>query len=95
MQRNIIELVTNWKGTPQEAEREVVAAISSAEGGANLLPSSGRAVGIGLPLLSLAAGAMVGYGAARWLLPWLWSQPAIAPRPIVGIRAGSIFGIRR
>jgi len=95
MQRNIIELVTNWKGTPQEAEREVVAAISSAEGSANLLPSSGRAVGIGLPLLSLAAGAIVGYGAARWLFPWLWSQPAIAPRPIFGIRAGSIFGIRR
>ena len=94
MQRNIIERVTNWKGPPQEAEPEVVAAISSAEGRVNLLPSNGRAVGIGLPLLSLAAGTMVGYGAARWLLPWLWSQPA-APRPIFGVRAGTIFGIRR
>jgi len=48
-----------------------------------------------LPLLSLAAGTMVGYGAARWLIPWLWSQPAVAPRPIFGVRAGTIFGIRR
>ena len=95
MQQNLIERVTNWRGIPQEPEREVVAAISSAEGSANLLPSTRRrAVGISLPLLSLAAGAMVGYGAARWFLPWLMRHPAIAARPTFGSRAASIFGSR-
>jgi len=55
-----------------------------------LLPE--RAAEIGVPLLSLAAGAMVGYGAARWLLPWLMRQPAIAARPNLGTRAAAIFG---
>ena len=35
---------------------------------------------------------MVGYGAARWLLPWLMRQPAIAARPNLGTRAAAIFG---
>src|SRR5947208_14465449 len=92
MQQNILERATNWKATPRETEREVVAAISSAEGSANLLRGGGRAVGFGVPLLSLAAGAMVGYGAARWLLPWLMRQPAIAARPNLGTRAAAILG---
>jgi hypothetical protein len=95
MLHNIIERTTKPKATPPETEREVVAAISSAEGGTNLLRGGGRAVGFGVPLLSLAAGAMVGYGATRWLLPWLWRQPTIAARPMFSSRWDSIFGSRR
>ena len=48
----------------------VVSAISSAEGTAN--PAyGGRALSLGGPLLSLAAGVALGYGATRWLRPWL------------------------
>src|SRR5712692_11038690 len=76
MLHNILERTTKPKAMPPETEREVVAAISSAEGSANPLRGGGRAVGFGVPLLSLAAGAAVGYGATRWLLPLLWRQPA-------------------
>jgi hypothetical protein len=95
MLHKIIErATTNSKAIPQEAEREVVAAISSAEGGANPFRGGGRAAGFGVPLLSLAAGAMVGYGAARWFLPWLLRQPAVAARPTFSARWDSIFGNR-
>ncbi len=95
MLHNILERTTKPKAMPPETEREVVAAISSAEGSANLLRGGGRAVGFGVPLLSLAAGAAVGYGATRWLLPLLWRQPAIAARPMFSSRWDSIFGSRR
>jgi hypothetical protein len=86
MQHNIVERAAGLTATPWETEREVVAAISSAEGSANLRRGGARTVGIGLPLLSVAAGVVVGYGATRWLLPWLRRQPALATRPMLSSR---------
>jgi hypothetical protein len=93
MQHNIIELVRKSRWAPRETEREVVAAISSAQGSADDLvrDSRRRAIGIALPLLALAAGVALGYSGFRWLQPSprrrlppeVWQRFADAARPIL------------
>ena len=91
MQNSILQFARR-SSAPREAEREVMAAISSAEGSANLARGGGRrAVGYALPLLALAAGVALGYGGTRWLSPspWRrippdrWQRVADAARPIL------------
>src|ERR1051326_1873560 len=92
MQQNVTELARKWR-TPRGAEQEVVAAISSAEGKTNLDRGGGHyAVGVGVALLALVAGAALGYSGMRWLGPlssWRrlgpepWQRLADALRPIV------------
>src|SRR5436309_322305 len=91
MQNSILQFARR-SAAPREAEREVVAAISSAEGSANLARGGGRrAVGFALPLLAFAAGAALGYSSSRWLSPspWRrippdrWQRVADAARPIL------------
>ncbi len=72
MRRAIREPVPTSNATTKNTEPQVVAAISSAEG-SELSPDSGNggvAPAVARPLLLLTAGAMLGYGAGRWLRPW-------------------------
>jgi hypothetical protein len=70
MRQDITEAAPTASATTSDTEPEVVAAISSAEGGPDA-PTAFRAggfgPGLGRPLLLLAAGMVLGYGAARWL----------------------------
>jgi hypothetical protein len=72
MVHDITDLARKSSVAPKEAESEVVAAISSAEGSANLLRSRRHGVGLGLPLLALVAGAALGYSGVRWFGPASW-----------------------
>ena len=70
MRHHIIEPAPTSSATTEKTEPEVVAAISSAEGGANLLlalRSGRRAFDIARPQLLLAAAIALGCGAALWL----------------------------
>jgi hypothetical protein len=70
MFQNIPDLARKSSAAPKEAEREVEAAISSAEGSVNPLRSSRpHDFGLGLPLLALVAGAALGYSGMRWFGP--------------------------
>ena len=75
MLQSITQRARNPSTATRETEREVVAAISSAEGSADLLRGGGRALGFALPLLALAAGAALGYSSTRWLGPLVWRRP--------------------
>jgi len=73
MRRAIREPAPTSNATTKNTEPQVVAAISSAEGTSELSPPSGNgalASAVARPLLLLTAGAMLGYGAGRWLRPW-------------------------
>ena len=73
MRRAISEPAPGSNATTKDTEPQVVAAISSAEGTSELSPTSGSgglASAFARPLLLLTAGAMLGYGAGRWLRPW-------------------------
>ena len=91
MLQSITQRARHPSAATRETEREVVAAISSAEGSANLARGGGRALGFALPLLALAAGVALGYGGTRWLgqSPWRrvppdpWQRLANAARPIL------------
>ena len=67
MLQSITQRARHPSAATRETEREVVAAISSAEGSADLSRGGGRALGFALPLLALAAGAALGYSSTRWL----------------------------
>jgi hypothetical protein len=70
MVHDITDLARKSTVAPKEAESEVVAAISSAEGSVNPLRSSRpHDFGLGLPLLALVAGAALGYSGMRWFGP--------------------------
>src|SRR5205807_8269423 len=91
MLQSITQRARNPSEATRDTQREVVAAISSAEGSADLPRRGGRASGFALPLLALAAGAALGYGGTRWLgpLPWRrlppdpWQRLADAARPFL------------
>ena len=92
MLHNITEFARKSRAMPRDAEPEVVAAISSAEGRTNLSHGGAhRGVGVALPLLALAIGVALGYGGIRWLqsspsrrLPReAWQRLADAARPFV------------
>jgi hypothetical protein len=92
MPNRIIDFARRSRTAPQEAEREVVAAISSAEGSLDLpRPAGGRTFGLLVPFLALAAGAALGYSSTRWLRlsPWRrvppdpWRRVADAARTIL------------
>ena len=73
MRRAISEPAPGSNATTKDTEPQVVAAIASAEGTAELPPASGNgglAPAVARPLLLLTAAAMLGYGAGRWLRPW-------------------------
>ena len=66
----ITEAAPTSSATTRDTEPGVVAAISSAEGTGKLsffTREDGFLSGLATPLLLLAAGVMLGYGANRWL----------------------------
>jgi hypothetical protein len=70
MSAAVTEPAPTSNATTRGTELDVVAAISSAEGKGKLsffVRNGGFLSGVARPLMLLAAGVMVGYGANRWL----------------------------
>src|SRR5437868_2493160 len=104
MANRIIDFARRSRAAPQEAEREVVAAVSSAEGRLGLPRGASRgAYGLLVPFLALAAGAALGYGGSRWLgrpgwrrvPPDSWRRITDAARPIVEAGKARIPALRQ